>query len=190
MISIVIPHFSLPGTDEALVKCIKSLPPMGAQLLIQHNEGGYAQAVNQGMAQTTGDWIFIINNDTEIISGQLETMLHANSITVPQIIPLPRDNNPRCFFCVPRKIYEEVKNFYSDDFYDERFFPGFWEDDDLIKRLELLGRDTILVDTVLVHHKDGGGLTIKQLGEQESYDINKKRFEEKWDKIFDVAEKI
>jgi len=182
-ISLIIPHLDVPGAKEALRSCLESFNKSrvkDVELIIIVDVLGYGAAVNQGLSQATGEWMFVVNNDTEILFGKLEMMLLPENIAVPQITPPPRDNNPRCFFSMPRKIYEEVKNFYSDDFYDERFFPGYFEDDDLIRRLELLGRETIVVDSVVVYHKDGGGLTMKQMGEQESFEENKMRFEEKW----------
>lgn len=181
-ISVIIPHLRLPGTEDALRSCLESLKTTKSELelIIVLDRIGYGRAVNEGLKQATGDYLFIINNDTEIISGNLEMMLDSQHVTVPALIPEPRDNNPRCFFCVPRKTYEQMKKFESNDFYDERFFPGYFEDDDLIKRFELLNIKTKLIGEILVHHKDGGGLTMKQLGEQESFEVNKQRFEEKW----------
>ena len=181
-ISVIIPHLDLPGTNDVLRTCFKSIEKAdeNIELIIVLGIIGYGKAVNEGLERATGDYLFVVNNDTELLSGKLRYMIYPDHITVPQITPSSRDNNPRCFFCVPRKIYEEVKNFHSEDFYDERFFPGYFEDDDLIHRLELLGRKTLLVSNVIVRHKDGGGLTMKQLGEQESFDSNKIKYEEKW----------
>lgn len=181
-ISVIIPHLRLPGTEDALRSCLESIKITKSELelIIVLDKIGYGKAVNEGMKQATGDYLFVINNDTEVISGTLEMMLDPEYITVPVISPTARDDNPRCFFCVPRELYEKVKSFKSNDFYDERFFPGYFEDDDLIQRLKLLNIETKLIGNVLIHHKNGGGLTMKQLGEQESYDINKERYKEKW----------
>jgi len=182
-ISIIIPHLDVPGARDALRTCLESInrsKSKKAELIIIVDVLGYGAAVNQGLTQASGDFMFVINNDTEIIDGKLDYMLFEDHISVPTITPEPRDNNPRCFFSIPRKIYEEVKEFQSEDFFDERFWPGYFEDDDLIKRLDLLGRDTILQERVLVCHKDGGGLTMKQFGEQDAFDVNQKIFEEKW----------
>jgi len=180
-ISIIIPHLDLSNTNEVLRECLNSLKGKLSkfELIIVLDEIGYAKSVNTGLEKARGDYLFVINNDTKVINGNLEKMLEPNAITVPLIIPEPRDYMPRCFFCVPRKIYNR---FLEKDgyFYDERFFPGYFEDDDLIKRIE---RDNVEVHISLdvkIEHKDGGGLTMKQFGEQECFNINKERFEEKW----------
>lgn len=180
-ISLIIPHLDVPGSREALKNCLESINNCGSvvELILTVGVTGYGKAVNQGLKMATEDWLFVVNNDTEIVVGNLESMC-LNQIAVPEIIPKPRDNNPRCFFSMPRYIYEEVKDFHSDDFYDERFYPGYFEDDDLIRRLTMLGHYPKLVEDVKVLHKDGGGLTIKQFGEQETFDENKMRYEEKW----------
>lgn len=181
-ISCIIPHYPLPGTREVLQRCVQSLRGRGAtEIIIVSNDGdGYGKAVNFGLTLASGDYLCVVNNDTEVQTGFLSWLCFEDRLAVPEIVPPARDNNPRCFFCMPRSIYNEVKNFHSDDFFDEQFYPGYFEDDDLIKRLELLEIQTEYVANVVVSHANGGGLTMKQLGEHDSFNINKKRFEKKW----------
>lgn len=184
-ISVVIPHYPIGDTNKALDKCVKSLSQRGAtEIIVYTNYGdGYSKAVNAGMKLASGDFICVVNNDTEVVDGFLSWLCKENAIATPMIFPPARDTYPRCFFCVPRHHYEQLKEFKSDDFFDERFHPGYFEDDDLIQRIKLLDIRVEYVANVVVHHQNGGGLTMKQLGEQESFDINKKRFEEKWGEI-------
>src|SRR3972149_4412100 len=169
-ISLIIPHLDLDDTRDALKKCLLSLKATkeSFELIIVLDTIGYARAVNEGLEKSTGDYMFVINNDTKVLTGTLDQMLEPDAITVPLIVPEPRDYMPRCFFCIPRTLYN---HFLEKDgyFYDEIFFPGYFEDDDLIKRLK---RDNIEVHVSLdvkIEHEDGGGLTIKQFGEQECY---------------------
>ena len=77
---------------------------------------------------------------------------------------------------MPRCIYTRLAS--CGYFYDERFEIGYFEDDDLIKRLGDI--PVYMRPPIAVNHLDGGGLTIKKMGEQKWFDINKKIFEEKW----------
>lgn len=176
-ISVVIPHMpSVPGASEALGICVNSLQGCD-ELIIMVNDGiGYAKAVNQGLAVATGDYLIVANNDTAMIEGTLRDMTFIDTVTVPRITPHPRDEMPRCFFCMPRWVYEATKG------YDERFEGGYFEDDDFIRRLDLLEIPVATVNRVAVHHHDGGGLTMKHIGEQENFDRNKVVYERKWER--------
>ncbi len=181
-LSCVIPHWpDIEGAEEALELLLKSIEDQEVQIIVQHNEGiGFAKAVNQGMKHAYGDYIIVANNDTYLQSGDLYDLCGAiNSIYVPTINPIPRDEYPRCFYCIPREIYLSI---VRDDgyFYDERFQMGYFEDDDLIKRLKNKGIAFLISPDVHVHHIFGGGLTMKQIGEQKYFDINKKNYEDKW----------
>jgi GT2 family glycosyltransferase len=179
-ISIVVPHYySLNYVDNALKRCVKSMHGQGEIIILANDGMGYGAACNLGMRLAHGDFIILANNDTWLIEGSLEDLLDNDFITVPVIEPAAKDNLPRAFFCVPRALYETVYE-ACGDFFDERFEGGYWEDDDLHRRLEALGIRTRLVESVVVGHLNGGGLTMKQIGEQEYFDKNKKVYEDIW----------
>lgn len=178
-ISVVIPHLSGVGAEDLLINCIESLSNSGANEVIPSiSEASFAINSNIGLQEASGEFIILANNDTWVKKGNLKDLCWPLGITVPAIIPPSRDSNPRCFFCMPRWVYEWflLKDEY---FYDERF-TGYYEDDDLIRRCE---RDRIKIQVrpqVIIEHLNGGGFTIKQLGEQEHFDFNQKVFAEKW----------
>ncbi len=172
-ISAIIPHYPIPGAQELLERCVASLD--ANETIIVVNDGiGFAKAVNIGLRTATGTHLCVINNDTYILEGSLKDLCWIDSIGVPNIIPEPRDNKPRAFFCMPASVYYRVGE------YDERFEGGYFEDDDYIRRLEILGVQTILSDDVQVVHKNGGGFTMKTIGESEHFIANQKKFDEKW----------
>lgn len=176
-ISVVIPHMpSVPGAPEALDRCVESLRGYD-ELIIVVNEGwGYAKAVNQGIKAARGDYIVVANNDTRVINScLLWAMCIPDTVMVPIILPEPRDYKPRCFFCLPATVIKKV------GLYDERFEGGYFEDDDYIRRLEWADVPIKLATSVFVEHLDGGGLTMKHIGEQEHFDANQARFKEKWE---------
>ncbi len=180
MISLVIPHYyGLENIDNILKKCIQSMVGQDETIVLANDGLGYGAACNLGMRLATRNFIVVSNNDCLLKMGNLQQLPDAGFITVPQIKPKPKDDLPRPFFCVPRKIYETIVDYYGD-FYDERYKGGYWEDDDLHRRMEELQISSRLVDEVEVEHLNGGGTTMKQLGENEYYDMNKSVYDEKW----------
>jgi GT2 family glycosyltransferase len=181
-ISVVVPHLNgVPFAEEALSLCLKSLDYRVDEIIVERNDGiGYAAAVNLGLARTTSDYIIIANNDTKLLKGNLFRLCKGSEfVTVPRIQPEPRDNNPRSFYCVPDPVYQKIIKHYGY-FLDERFGAGYFEDDDLILRLKELNIPVVYEPSVVVEHLNGGGLSMKHVGEQKWFDINKKVFEDKW----------
>ena len=60
--------------------------------------------------------------------------------------------------------------------FDERFFPGYFEDDDLGLRIALAGFDQYLCTNAFVYHNGGGGFA----GHNDAMETNRRRFEDKW----------
>lgn len=183
-ISVVIPHLNnVPFAEETLERLLKSLDYRVDEIIVERNDGiGFARAVNLGLTKTTGDYIIIANNDTRLLKGNLFKLCKGpNFITVPKIQPEPRDNNPRSFYCIPKEIYYRIMEHYQY-FYDERYEMGYFEDDDLILRFKELNIAVVFEPSVVVDHLDGGGLSMKHVGEQKWFDRNKAVFGQKWHK--------
>lgn len=184
LITIVIPHYpKISSADQALQSLLFSLKNYSLEVLeklVVVNDGeGFAVACNRGLKEAKGQYLIVSNNDVEILNGNIVDLADPTAITVPNILPEPRDNMPRCFYCVPRSIYEEIVKEYGF-WYDERFEMGYFEDDDLIKRLQKEDVTIKKIDNFLLYHIGGGGLTMKQIGEEKYFELNKKKFEEKW----------
>ena len=180
-LSVVIPHhYGLNNVEEPLKRCISHLKGHHELIVIANDGIGYGAAVNMGMSYATGDHIFVCNNDTWLVEGTLRDLC-LNVITVPKISPEPKDRMPRAAFCIPKWVYDRFLEVYGY-FFDERFEIGYWEDDDLIYRIREQGLEARYIEHVHLFHQDGGGLSMKQMGEQHFYDENKKIFEEKWNK--------
>ncbi len=162
-----------------LKNCVNSLHGCDEIIILANDGLGYGAACNLGMRMARGDFIILSNNDCLVKSGNLADLADKDFITVPIIEPPARDNLPRPFFCVPRGIYEYIYE-ANGDFFDERFIGGYFEDDDLHRRMEELGIESRLIESVVVHHLHGGGNTMKQIGEQQHFDENKERYDEKW----------
>lgn len=177
MISVVIPHcVGVSGADEALRECVRSLRGEGEIIVMANERKGYAWAVNRGLELASGDRLVVANNDCSVVHGSIRSWewLDEMQVVTPAIEPEPRDRMPRAFFCMTRHVYELVGGF------DERFEGGYFEDDDMIRRMRSEGVQFVYDADVVVHHLNGGGLTMKAIGEQQHFDANRRRYEEKW----------
>ncbi len=180
MISLVIPHMPSMVTDAALDRCLESFKGQYDELILISNDGmGYGPAVNLGLKYSSGDHIVVSNNDVTLRHGELENLTIWDGFNIPHITPEPKDYKPRSIFGMSRAIYEKILK-RDGFFYDPRFETGYFEDDDLHMRTEDI--KCIAVDKMLisVEHLRGGGMTMKQMGEQRWFDINQKIFNEKW----------
>jgi GT2 family glycosyltransferase len=171
--SLIVPHMPFPESDALLKELLDSVLGVDERLIIVNDGIGFGAAVNIGFKLARGDYFIVANNDTKLINGTLRSLPDERGVTVPYIED-SRDDNPRCFYCMPRWVYDEIGG------YDEQFEIGYWEDDDLIMRLKEADIPIFLNDRVEVSHFNGGGLTVKRFGEQELFDKNKERFIKKW----------
>lgn len=164
-----------PSTDEALEHCVASIKGQYDELIIVVNDGiGFGPAVNRGFRIATGDFLFVIGNDTLLTQGSLFDLCNPRGPVAPYINGPDPTMAPRAFYSMPRWVYEKVGG------YDEQYEVGFWEDDDLIMRWAVAGIDWRVNQSVIVHHWQDGGLTMKQLDERGSFDRNRAKFNAKW----------
>jgi GT2 family glycosyltransferase len=54
--------------------CVAVAEAAGARVLRQRSNVGFCRAVNRGIAEATGDWIAILNNDVELTANWLERL--------------------------------------------------------------------------------------------------------------------
>ena len=167
-----------PEANSALDDLMKSVLGVDEKLIIVNNGIGFGPAVNIGFKLARGDYFIVSNNDCKLINGTLRSLPDERGVTVPWIEGA-RDNNPRCFYCMPRWVYEKIGG------YDEQFEIGYFEDDDLIARLREAEIPIILNERVEIEHLNGGGLTVKRFGEQELFDKNQAKFKKKWPEFYD-----
>lgn len=172
MISVVIGHWPKSQEhDDALKRCLDSLTGPYEFIVVVNDGIGFAKTYNRGLALAHGDFICVVNNDTELTAGHLENLCLDGCVTVPKMESGQVDNMPRAFYCMDRKVYEQVGG------YDERFELGYFEDDDLIKRWQDAGIPIIVKESVKVKHV--GGLTMKTLNTEAIYESNKNLFHAK-----------
>jgi len=152
---------STDGTPGLLADEVQSLP-FRAFVLRSTRNNGFARGVNLLAAQSQGRFMFLLNPDTRLEKGCLETLL-AKASSDPRIgicdaKQLPREH-PKAWdkstgetsWCsgaaalVRREAFDQVGGF------DERFFM-YCEDVDLSWKLWLKGWKCIYVPTAIVRH--------------------------------------
>jgi len=172
VISVVIPHWSIGGLDENLKRCVNSLSGKHEFIIVVNDGIGFAKAVNQGLRLASGDYIAVVNNDTELVEGSLQALCREDSVCIPKDQNNGYHLGP--FFCMARSVYKKVGDF------DEQFETGFYEDDDYMRRLEQASVAVLKIESVRIDHL--GGTTMKHISNiKKIAAINKKRYEEKWE---------
>jgi GT2 family glycosyltransferase len=153
------------GTIEALAQIDLPFP---AYVLRSLRNNGFARGMNLLSRQGKGDFIFLLNPDTEMEAGCLERLLARaetdKRIGICEARQLPREH-PKAWdpltgettWCsgaaalIRRTAFEEVGGF------DERLFFMYCEDVDLSWRLWVKGWKCIyLKDAVVQHFKSAG----------------------------------
>lgn len=168
------------------------------KIVINDKNLGVTVAWNKGIRCSFGEYIVLINNDTQVYEGWLETLkevLDSGEADLVMAHPMYSNTEPfaraveskkvlkgesifdslgKDFACVcfKKSLYDEIGEF------DEQFF-AYAADSDYFKRLEQAGKKYKMVDKVAIHHvSDATGASIPETPEIMNED--KKKFEEKW----------
>jgi len=110
-------------------------------LIEWHKPLGYPKAVNMGMSAATGDYVILLNNDTELYSPNwvqdlLEPFTRHPKAGITGLIKRYQNDNPWVlFFCaaIKREVINQV------GLLDETFTPGCGEDIDYCIKAHRLG---------------------------------------------------
>ncbi len=112
LVSIVIPHYNLPdmlekcidsivdnteqvsfeiivvdnGSDNTSKELIDKLEGYGVLYLRNRKNEGFARAVNRGIREAHGEYVLLLNNDTEVRGGWLQAMMAAQQETGAEIV--------------------------------------------------------------------------------------------------------
>jgi N-acetylglucosaminyl-diphospho-decaprenol L-rhamnosyltransferase len=157
-VTAVIPwYYAAPGKDKLLRACVASLKGHDELIIVANDGLGICKAVNIGFQSATGDYICVLNDDLVLTRGTLRDLCHPDYVTVPHVeSPIGGASIALgTFACYPRWVYDEVGG------YDENFRYGYFEDDDMIKRLEEAGIERRRVRAVrAVHPKPSSSLSV------------------------------
>lgn len=158
---------SMQGADEVLT--LVTVPGSGVS---------FAEGYNKLAEIATGDFILVIG-DNFIVEGNLKDLCVPNFVTVPNINGRPYPYEWMMVYCMPRKIFDEIRK--PVGLYDPIFYNGsHWEDTDLWRRVRN-NYNIIPMPTVNVVKQEGMGRTIGRLPNHlDRIEINKKAYKEKW----------
>lgn len=145
MITLIIPT---PNKDfDVTSRCVKSLFNNNTEIRLAPWAGSFARTVNLAASGVTTPFIGVVNNDTEAPPQWMMMMNHQDK-HIGIICPAEADKpgfDPRGpvyegpglffggFWVMPTHVWEKM------DGLDERYFPYYCEDTDLLYRLEKAG---------------------------------------------------
>lgn len=171
-ISLIIPHYPIhPELDDKLKKCLDSLAIDCEKVIVVNLGLGFAKSVNYGLKAATGDYLMVVNNDIEWLSGNILDLCKEGAVTSPKV---NGEVQPfwGCFFCLPRAIYERIGGL------DEQFEMGYSEDDDYVKRLQVASVPMECITSCEI--KTAGAGTMRYLDRVALVKINKEKYDKKW----------
>ena len=178
-LSVVVPHWPLDDeVDQALRRCLASLPDDCEKLVIVNQGTGFGRNVNLGLRLASGDFLAVVGNDTWVVDGDVHDLCLAGVVASPVVEGKPGiepGGFHGAFWVAPREVIERVGPL------DERFEGAFFEDDDYLERLRRAGVPTVRVSSVRVA-SSRIGLTMSKVRAQADswYAENERRFTEKW----------
>ncbi len=189
------------GSNDKSMDVLKRLKKnkMIDKIVTSNKNLGFAGGNNLGAKEATGDYICFINNDV-IVSPKWLTKLidvfkdektgavgpvsnNVGGLEFPQRVSFTNEKEgiieeiPRLSgFCIVlrKKVFDKIGG------WDDRFFPGFFEDDDLCIRLQEEGYNLKYCGNSFIHHKMQSTFAKNKLDGNKIYMENKARFEQKW----------
>jgi len=196
------------GSEEPTRRALdRFLSDHSEKVLLIRNETnqGYIKGVNQGIRAAQAPWVCLLNNDTIATPGWLTEMLKVASADakIGLVNPtsnslgfkpgeLPLDDYARSLkeasgqtselsialgFCLMarRSLFEQV------GLLDESFGMGYFEDDDLSRRVKAAGFRCVRACGAYVFHEERGSFRHVP-GTDASFEKNKQLFENRWGK--------
>lgn len=183
----------------------------GEGIIIRNEENlGFPKAVNQGIVESTGDTIVILNNDTIVTPNWIYNLkAHFNDydmvgpctnyISGPQQIKIPEYENEKELYEASEKYHKEHKNesmpWHRLVFFcvaikrevldrigllDEQFSPGNFEDDDFCLRAIEAGFRLGIAQDVFIHHIGQATHKSLNLDFKKLMETNQLKFQRKW----------
>lgn len=116
---IVVDNNSYDGSAEMIKQAFPEV-----KLFINESNAGYAKAVNQAIEQANGQYLLVLNSDTEILPNALIKSLHfvKNRIDAGivgcRLLNLDRSLQRYC------RSFPSLLNFFSENFYLSYIFPN------------------------------------------------------------------
>jgi len=153
------------STDDTVLKLTGSIPGLGYRVYFHRSRtnNGFAKGMNLLARQGNGEFMFMLNPDTELADGCLERLLNRAmedaTIGVCEARQQPREH-PKTYdpatgettWCTGAAILVRRKAFQNVGGFDERIFFMYCEDVDLSWKFWLSGWKCIYVPDAVVSH--------------------------------------
>lgn len=173
-VSVVIPYYEVnAGKIDVLTRCVQSLRGQDEIIVVWNDKMGYAPAINRGWKCSRGEFVIVMNDDVWLKEGNLKDLCVAGHATSPTY-----DGNSYEFiwgscFCLPRDVFELIGGM------DERYRVSYFDDDDLIKTLQLHNIPFKTVKSVDFGHTPA--TTLESMPDRNVFfEENRIKFNEKW----------
>lgn len=149
----VVPTYTLnPSLEKMAEECLLSYRKYVDELIVVEDGGmvseklakiadhyfyhkenyGFTKNVNFGWKKATGDFVMIVNSDTLLSEGEIESLCIPGKVTSPIIENQNIPNLAGPFWCASREaidkygyLWESMKTYYSDSEYDNRVRADF-----------------------------------------------------------------
>lgn len=197
---IIIDNHSNKETEDYL-RGLKKQASFDLVLIRNEENLGFVKAVNQGVRSSQGEYICLLNNDTQVQEGWLEELIKVAKSN-PQIgIVNPGGDNMlykkgqplsgkwveigfASGFCmlIKREVIDRV------GLLDEAYRTGFWEETDYCQRAKKSGYICAAAKGAYVYHL--GHKTFESFDKERVSDLferNKELFVSRWGKILQIA---
>lgn len=153
---------STDGTADKLSAALTTLP-VRTFFLRSLNNNGFAKGMNLLAAQGTGEFLFMLNPDAELVDGCLERLLHRalcdSAIGICEARQEPREHHKiydratgETTWCTGAATLFRRRAFEEAGRFDDRVFFMYCEDVDLSWKLWQRGWKCIYVPDAIVRH--------------------------------------
>lgn len=141
---------------------------------------GVAASWNRFLKEYEADAYLIVNDDIVFGHDTIKDLYSAHQQNPDQLVYVTEGSGLNAFSCflITPKALEEV------GYFDEQFYPAYFEDNDYAYRLKLAGYDLFRVPTTIQEHV--GSATMKSYTPEqvqkhhENFRANRKRYIDKW----------
>lgn len=144
-LSVVIPYYyRWEGKPAILARAVESLHGHDELIVVGHKSESISWALNTGISASHGQYVLIMNDDMYLNRGSLDHLCQGMYVTHPMV-----NEQAEAFgsaLCIPRPVFDEV------GLYDEVFREAYYEDDDIIRRIETAGFERRVVRSVNLCH--------------------------------------
>lgn len=179
--------------------------PFPVQIIRNEENLGFIKGVNQGIRTANAEWICLLNNDTIVTAGWLTEMIQAAQQNSAVGLINPTSNSlgfqagkatleeyaaglkigsgqvtnltVALGFCqlAKRSLFDKI------GLLNEEFGMGYFDDDDLSRRVSQAGLRCVRACASYVFHEEKGSFRHLE-GHKKAFDQNKQRFEKIWGK--------